>query len=262
MTSVPAKYLGVWRRSLLTTGDGHRDTTTVVIWLQTQKLFADLRIPCPPPAATSTCLEDCNAQQMQDLAAQQGFAGSTEVVGDICTWNRELDYQPKSGPPDIGKMQFHTDDFLTEDDPSGQNADHEVWQRDEGCSTEVWSYRLQASYQSGRQGFLLGSGNFFFFVADRCVNLPPEGNLQAQLQTASVQHQHKLLEMELSFGTIKNSESPAWLILHSTLPGRTGEALFVHGMALQRLQKCAQSGTTTLDIGVVAPKGGWTLKLA
>lgn len=247
---------------MLTTGDGHRDTSTVVIWLQTKKLFADLRIPCPPPAATCTCLEDCNSQQLQDLAAQQGFAGKTEVVGDICTWNRELDYQPKSGPPDVGKMQFHTDDYLTEDDPSGKNAYHEVWHRDEGSSTEVWSFRLQAADQSGRQGYLLGSGNFFFFAADRCMTLPPKGDLQSQLQSAAVQKQHRMLEMELSFGTVKDSKSPGWLILHSTLPGRTGQTLFENGMALQHLRKCAQSKSAAVDIGVVAPQGGWTLMQA
>lgn len=69
---VPSHYLGVWQRTLLSTTAGVHDTRTRVYWLQTDQLFADLRIPLPTPA---TPLE---------LAAQKGFAGITTVTGDIC----------------------------------------------------------------------------------------------------------------------------------------------------------------------------------
>ena len=247
---------------MLTTGDGCRDTTTVVLWLQTQKLFADLRIPSPTPAASCACVEDCSPQQLQELAAQQGFAGVTEVVSDICTWNRELDFQPKRGPPDVGKMHFVTDNFLTEDDPSGHNAYHEDWQRVERSSSDVWGYRLQAADQPSRKGFLLGSGNFFFFAADRRVELLPEGDLLSQLQQASEPEQHQKLEMELSFGTIADSKSPSWTILHSTLPGRVSRTLLQDTVTPQSLYEHAQSSSASLDMGAVRPVGGWKLAQA
>ncbi|DBA89000.1 TPA: hypothetical protein ACH3X2_000218 [Trebouxia sp. C0005] len=167
MTAVPASYLGVWKRSLLTTDSGHRDTTTLVFWLQTQTLFADLRIPVPVPAEGSRSLQECSEQQLLQLAQQQGFAGVTEVSDDICTWHRELDYQPKSGPPDVGKMVFVTSEFVTEDDPSGENRYHEDWHRLEGSTGKVWGHRLEAVDQPSRKGFLLGAGEYFLFAADR-----------------------------------------------------------------------------------------------
>ncbi len=45
MAPVPAAYHGVWKRSLLKTKTGLHDDTTQVFWLQTDILFADLRLP-------------------------------------------------------------------------------------------------------------------------------------------------------------------------------------------------------------------------
>ena len=126
---VPRDYIGVWKRSLLTTGSCIRDTSTTVCWLQTKELFADLRIPVPEPAQGCSSLQECTGEQLLQLALQQGFAGVTTVSGDICTWHRELDFQPKSGPPDVSKMAFASHDLLREDDPSGENKYHEDWLR-------------------------------------------------------------------------------------------------------------------------------------
>lgn len=259
MFAVPAPYLGVWKRSLLTTGSGHRDTTTLVLWLQTQTLFADLRIPVPVPAEGCSSLQDCSGQQLLQLAQQQGFAGVTDVSADICTWHRELDFQPKSGPPDVGKMEFVTNDFVTEDDPTGENRYHEVWQRLEGSSGVSWGYRLQAVDEPQRKGFLLGAGSFFFFAADRQVNLPSEGDLESHLtSTASVDQQQALLAMELSFGTIdKHGGRAAWTIAHSTVPGRVGQVLLSPDLTLDALKN-----TSTLQLGFLCPKGGWKLSPA
>lgn len=260
MPEVPQQYLSVWKRTLLTTGTGHRDISTTVFWLQTKTLFADLRIPTPAPAAACPGVEHCTQQQLQELAAQQGFAGTTQVVGDICTWNREIDYQPKSGPPDVGKMAFVTPDFLTEDDPSGANAYHEDWQRVEGSSADVWSYRLESDSTSGKQGFLLGSGNYFFFAVGREKELAPEGDLLSQLEKTSPEQQHSLFEMELSFGEVVRDSATTWTILHSTLPGRAGQAL-LNDLTILQLHTVAQSGSS-LKIGAAAASGPWKLVAA
>lgn len=256
MNAVPSQYLGVWKRSLLTTGSGDRDTTTFVFWLQTPKLFADLRIPVPRPAEECSNLQDCNADQMVQLSQQQGFAGVTEVSGDVCTWHRELDFQPKSGPPDIGKMVFVSADLLTEDDPSGNNNYHEDWQRLQGSEGTTWAYRLQAADEPGRKGLLLGAGDFFFFAADRRVPLPSEGTLTSQVQMArSVDAQQALLGMELSFGVVDHSNAQKqWTITHSTLPGRTGQVLLPASQTVDSI-----SSIGTLDLGALCPEGGWKL---
>ena len=259
MSAVPATYLGVWRRSLLTTGSGHRDATTVVLWLQTQTLFADLRIPVPVPAEGCSNFHNCTEEQMLQLAQQQGFAGVTNVSADICTWHRELDFQPKSGPPDVGRMVFVTNDFVTEDDPTGENRYHEDWQRLEGSTGATWGYRLQAADQSDRIGFLLGAGSYFFFAADRQVDLPPKDDLQSHLKMAnSAEQQRALLSLELSFGLVnKTKTQAAWTILHSTVPGRVGNTLLASELTLADLKN-----STTLELGCLCPEGGWKLSPA
>ena len=256
MSSVPASYLGVWKRSLLTTGSGHRDTTTLVLWLQTQSLFADLRIPVPVPAEGCRSLQECSEQQLLQLAQQQGFAGVTEVSDDICTWHRELDYQPKSGPPDVGRMVFVTSEFVTEDDPSGENRYHEDWHRLEGSTGNVWGHRLEAVDQPSRKGFLLGAGQYFLFAADRQVDLPPNGDLRFHLKSAkSVEEQQALLGLQLSFGRIrKQGQDPAWCITHSTVPGCVENALLPSSITVEDLNR-----SIAMEMGILCPQGGWKL---
>ena len=259
MAAVPLSYLGVWKRSLLTTGSGHRDKTTLVLWLQTHSLFADLRIPVPVPAEGCENLQECSEQQLLQLAQQQGFAGVTEVCGDICTWHRELDYQPKGGPPDVGQMTFVTSEFVTEDDPSGENRYHEDWHRLEGSTGNVWGHRLEAVDQPSRKGFLLGAGQYFLFAADRQVDLPPNGDLRFHLKSAkSVEEQQALLGLQLSFGRIrKQGQDPAWCITHSTVPGRVEKALLPSSITVEDLNR-----SIALEMGTLCPKGGWKLSPA
>jgi len=88
MKTVPDAYLGVWRRRLLTTTAGLRDETSEVYWLQTASLHADLRLPGGQPVAPAASLETCSHAQQLALSEQAGFAGITEVNGDICQWHR------------------------------------------------------------------------------------------------------------------------------------------------------------------------------
>ena len=86
--AVPSAYHGVWVRTLLETPEG-RDTTTWVRWVQTSRWHGDLRVPA-----------DADRRAPAGLALQQGFGGVTEVQRatphqpEVCTWHRQLDYQP------------------------------------------------------------------------------------------------------------------------------------------------------------------------
>ena len=46
MEHTPAWLAGLWQRTLITTSDGRRDASTLVLWLQTASgAYADMRIP-------------------------------------------------------------------------------------------------------------------------------------------------------------------------------------------------------------------------
>lgn len=222
MKSVPDAYLGVWRRQLLTTTAGHRDETSEVFWLQTSHLHADMRIPYPP-TPPSASLSTCTLEHQQALCEQGGFAGLTDVQGNICQWHRLIDYQPPGGAPDIGCMTFEGPDRLIEDGLEGSY--HEVWQRLPESQGTNWGLWLRSADEPERQACLLIAGDYFMFAADRPAALDVGGgNLRDQLDRATPDRRLDLLACEISFGRQRNGATP-WVISHSTLPGRVGDKL-------------------------------------
>ena len=109
---VPARYFGVWSRTLLETPQ-RSDDTTFVRWMQLGHWHVDLRVPADPTGPV------------------QGFSGITQVqttdTGEICTWHRLVDYQPPRATVDEGWMVFESDDRVIETGIHG--IYREVWER-------------------------------------------------------------------------------------------------------------------------------------
>jgi hypothetical protein len=109
---VPARYWGVWSRTLLETPQT-RDTTTLVRWMQLGQWHVDLRVPVAPDAPL------------------QGFSGITQItqIGaqEMCTWQRLVDYQPPRATVDEGWMVFETPEQVVETGIHGVYL--EVWDR-------------------------------------------------------------------------------------------------------------------------------------
>lgn len=112
---LPPRYLGVWRRALLSTPE-RTDTTSWVHWLQTTHWHGDLRVP---------------ADGNRRLA--QGFGGLTTVarpdpkLPEVCTWHRRIDLEPPGPAPDEGHMVFESHDRVVETGIHGPYL--EVWER-------------------------------------------------------------------------------------------------------------------------------------
>lgn len=232
---VPPAYLGVWQRTLLTTTAGVRDTSTHVYWLQTERLFADLRIPLPAP------------QSPGELATQAGFAGTTEITGETCQWHRAIDFQPPNGGEDIGRMHFESSEKVLEDGLDGSY--HEIWERlpeSIGRNRGTW-----LSAADGRQGCLLLAGDCFLFAAGRRQALPMADSLAALLDGGHPE----LLDFELSFGRHHGGETP-WKIELSTLPARIGAALLPATVGPDH-PDLLRDPSWINSLGAAPPAGGW-----
>jgi len=123
---VPARYRGVWVRTLLQTPT-QEDRSSFVRWLQTSHWHADLRVPTSARSLTQTN----GAYTLEQGISQQGFCGVTEVrqVGadEVCTWHRRFDYQPPRPDADTGTMVFETAHRVVE---RGIHAEYlEIWER-------------------------------------------------------------------------------------------------------------------------------------
>jgi len=239
---VPERYLGVWQRTLLTTTAGKHDTSTQVYWLQTARLFADLRIPQPVP------------QTSWELANQGGFAGITEVTQpaageELCQWHRAVDFQPPRASKDIGRMLFERPDCVLED--GLDDSYHEVWERLPHSIGRNWGTWLEAA--DGRQGCLLLAGDCFMFVASRAAPLPAASSLAELLDGEA--NPAPLLACELSFGRHQYGRRP-WHIELSTIPQRVGAMLLPAIVDPDHAEQLCAADTLAL-LGHEPPLSGW-----
>lgn len=226
---VPDHYLGVWQRLSLENAAGV-DTATRVYWLQTPVLHADIRVPANrPDFSGKQSLQDLSIDELKLLARQQGFAGVTQVTGDICEWYRRIDYQPPNGGRDIGRMAFDNDRIVED---GLESSYREVWQRlPDGMGKTIALRFLDECASSGpavpRKGYLVISGDYFIFARDRDTILPSALSLATLFAESGSSRDQiiDLLDFEISFGRRRGGDAP-WKIQLSTLPFREGQVLF------------------------------------
>lgn len=213
MTPVPDHYRGVWARRLLETPQ-QRDESTFVRWLQTSLWHADLRIPANMPGA------DAPLQR----ASQQGFCGVTQVAqqanGEVCTWQRRLDFQPPRADVDAGVMEFETPERVIE---TGVHAPYlEIWERLPDSTGRFIALAGQDEAGGDTQERFLVAGRYAMHVRPRRLAWPPDTAAGQTMQDVLVKHPMQalaLLDFEISFGTLKAGH---WTIEQSTLPARQG----------------------------------------
>ncbi len=221
---VPSNYIGVWQRELLETATA-KDDSSLVLWMQTAQHHIDIRIPANRPQLPKVeKLEDYTDEELQQLATQQGFAGTTQVISatsnssDLCQWHREIDYQPKTNARDIGKMVFT--DANTVIETGIDDAYLEVWRRLEN-SQQPCTFKIITG--KNRQGletlaYLMRAGNFVAYARPRHFALSKKTSLSDAIISHNPQREQLLdwLDMEISFGEMLDDKH--WKIKHSTLP--------------------------------------------
>jgi hypothetical protein len=220
MANVADAYIGVWRRLLLRTPTVE-DTTTEVYWLQTRDWHADIRVPKNRPACKGkSSLQQLDRIELLGLAQQQGFAGITEVKGNICRWHRRVDFQPPSGFNDVGRMVFESPDRVLE--YGVEQAYFEIWERlpdsTENPSVNIQITDKKINEKSTPSTIEVNSGKYFIFVRPRQFNV----------STAAIPENAEALrtwvDFEISFGSRATDGSKQ--ILRSTLPWREGQRIF------------------------------------
>ena len=224
--------MGVWQRTLLQSGSA-LDTTSLVLWMQTQHYHIDIRIPTAVfNMRKVNQLSDYTTDELHLLAQQQGFAGLTQVPDDICQWHREIDYQPKNDQRDIGKMAFKTPNLLIE---TGVDADYlEHWQRLNETNEYFSSNKITGKNRHGVEvpAYLMRSGNHVAYARQRSVSLPKANSIiqAVNLYEPSIEMLCDWLDMEISFGMLVNEYS--WIIEYSTLPYKQGLTYETHNAQL------------------------------
>jgi hypothetical protein len=219
-STVPDAYLGVWRRTLLRVPGVPDDTTSEVWWLQTSRWHADVRVRADRPSVEPhTSLATLDRPALNVLAGHKGFAGVTAVEGDVCRWHRRVDFQPPSGWPDVGRMEFDTPDRAFE---FGIEQDYfEIWER---LPQSVGPTLALEAVDAARPTWLLRAGDCVMRVRPRrdTLALHPDGlaALAADVDDATLR---TWLDFELSFARF--DASGRCTIVRSTFPWLEGRAI-------------------------------------
>lgn len=220
--TVPDQLTGLWRRRTMIWPDGRVDTSTTVFWLQTQSLYADIRIPANrPKAPAENSFEPCRDADLISFAEMYGFAGTLTVEGTICRWQRAIDYHPPGGPPDEAHFELEGE-LLIE---TGIHADYrEDWVRQTAPDAALTAFRQTG----GRDGFLVIAGDHFILAQDRAGELPPAESLAALVERDLVAGNRTQalarLDMLIAYGRIGTKHD--WRITLSTLPWLEASPLF------------------------------------
>lgn len=237
---VPDDLRGVWRRTLLQTDTDTdqpplEDDSSWVHWMQTSVWHADLRVP---PSALqgreALPLNQLSPMQRAALAAQQGFAGITQVEnlpeGQICHWLRRTDYQPPALQPDAGWLVFDQPDQLVE--IGVHDSYNEIWAR---LPDSVGRFVTLAELaEDGRDtgARILVAGSYMMTVRPRAARWPRGMNPGYTLTDVLLHSPEQALDWlacEVSFGRLAQGQ---WAIERSTLPEREDQ---VWACAMQRV---------------------------
>jgi hypothetical protein len=223
-SEVPDHYRGVWVRTLLETPT-RRDDQTFVRWLQTGLWHADLRVPAGLERPTHAPAQ-CTPAEQAALATQQGFCGVTEVQaraeGEVCTWHRQIDYQPPGLTPDAGWMAFESSERVIETGVHG--VYREVWERLPD-STGRSIVLTHADAGGGPETRLLVAGRYLMRVRARTAGWPAgtvAGTSLAEVLAREPTSAAAWLDFEISFGAL---DGEVWCIERSTLPALEGKRL-------------------------------------
>jgi hypothetical protein len=230
--TVPDLMLGCWKRSWIEFSDGTRDDTTTVVWLQTESLMVDVRIPADRAVLSDrAALPDCSIDELRAIASSDASSGFTECDAPVvdagglrsatAVWHTRghgVNFQPVSAFPEPGLMTWNDDaTVMMERAPSGAYV--EEWRLVPGSRDP-----LTVTHVAGVTTYR--AGPVAVFVRDRSVPIPRPARLNELLDEYAAERSmmEALLDCEFS---VAERRGKHWTVTASTLPWREGQVLDV-----------------------------------
>jgi hypothetical protein len=226
--AAPKWLTGVWERKALWLGSAEPDYATRVVYVQTQTLFGDIRIPeSRSGASNANCLEDLHDSELKELATQEGFAGYVEIADNVVTWQREIDFQPPTGIPDTGQCMVDKQHMIEK----GIHSDYsEKWQRIDDGDGQFLAMQTEGDEGKVAKQILVVAGDHFLYARGRKHSLEPVKSLNHlfQIKDFTREQMIRYLDCEFSYGRVRSGRKP-WEIYLSTLPFKEGHSLITPG---------------------------------
>jgi len=240
--SVPGWTLGCFRRRSITFFNGDSDDSTLVLWLQSRGLTADLRLAADRPKPKSReLLADLSLAELTRLAEVEGGISTTrfepaqmsgvELSGTM-HWPDWTAFQLHAKWPEPGTLR-RVGDCLIEHAPSG--AFVEDWRLQPSGDGPLIGLTLleERDAKSGqvthRGGGLLIAGEHALFVRGRAEALPAAARLSDLMERAAAEPALLAAIFGFEASYARRDGSGRYVIAASTLPWREGRPLLALG---------------------------------
>jgi hypothetical protein len=239
---VPTWTLGCFRRRSITFFNGDCDDRTLVLWLQSRGLTADLRLAVDRPRPSSReALGELSLLELTRLAEVEGGLAATrfepgveqgvELVGTM-HWPDWTSFQLHAKWPEPGLLR-RVGDCLIEHAPSGAYV--EDWRLQPSGDGPLIGLTLleERDGKSGqllhRGGGLVIAGEHALFVRGRAEALPKVERLTDLIERAV--SEPRLLDAVFGFEAsyARRDEAGRYVVECSTLPWREGRPLLSMG---------------------------------
>lgn len=232
--TVPDRMLGCWRRRYIRFKDGHEDTETAVIWLQTLSGMVDIRIPRRTiNYSDGSSLQDYTLEQLLELATQDcGTAITTldESTKPYATASWETDendayIQTVVNFPEDGWFDWKEDGLcMMEWAPSG--AYEEDWRLQENSRAYVAEFR---NTKPEKSKFVYVAGDHAVYVRGRELQVSELRPLKDIAMDARHNRDHVISLVDSEFSYAQRDEATNEFIIEiSTLPFREKQNLEIN----------------------------------
>jgi len=224
-STVPAWFLGVWKRDWVQRRGEPPFENKIVRDLQTPIVYGSVRIPLDrPDLSRARSFADLSDAELDALAKQRGgFSGSTSVQGDVAHWRHDIDFQPPMpGREDVGRLVRVSPAVVHEH--ALDDSEMEAWW---SLSTGDGRFLGITVARAGRVEHILSvAGDHFVYARNRARDLAPADSLPELIAKTGADRAAIVgyLDCELSYGRVRGGRIP-WEIVHSTLPWRERQSL-------------------------------------
>jgi hypothetical protein len=230
--TVPDWVIGCFKRRSISFANGHTDTQTHVFWLQGRNLTIDLRLPLETEQVIKKSWQDCNQQELYQLANYEGWSANSCWHNEQLSWSGGTSLQLHNRWPEPAILS-RVGDCMMEASP--QQTYIEDWRIKSRASGPLLSLELidETNLDTGevrhRGGALIINGDWAGLVLGRRTEIClDQAGSQLRDRVKQACNDQDFLEQAFNFETsvAHGSFNEGFDILFSTQASRVGESLF------------------------------------
>jgi hypothetical protein len=230
--TVPDWMIGCFKRRSISFANGQTDTQTHVFWLQGRNLTIDLRLPEEVDQVTKKSWQQCNQNELYQLANYEGWSADCSWHNEQLSWSGGTSFQLHNRWPEPAILSRVGDCMMEYSPHQTYIEDWRIQSKSLGplLSLElIDEINLTTGELCHRGGALIINGNWAGLVLGRPTEMGLEDE-DMQLRDKVKQNSTNINYLKAAFdfetSVAQGSLDSGFDILFSTRSSRLGESLF------------------------------------